>query len=284
VKCDWRTITWDDYGGFFDHVAPPQVDKYGLGPRVPTIIISPYAHAGFIDHTPYEFCSVLRFIEDRFKVPPLTARDQQANDLGMSLDLAQKPLAPFVISGRLQKHWPRSAPRGRWFPQRASRPGRGAAISRGWTRRARRSGAPSDATPIVKNGTMGDLSVTWCKDLGLWLMTYDSRAPAPQGIEFSYSRTPWGPWSAPQIIFNDVRDGALGKFIHDPALKPDDGLAGPVIGMGQADPDAVKGGAYAPYVVELWTKVFGSELDLYYVLSTWNPYVVVLMKSRLQVE
>lgn len=90
-------LTWDDYGGFFDHVAPQKLDQYGLGPRVPTIIISPYAHANSIDHTPYEFCSVLRFIESRFKVPPLTARDTQANDLGLSLDLGQKPLAPFVI-------------------------------------------------------------------------------------------------------------------------------------------------------------------------------------------
>jgi hypothetical protein len=74
----------------------------------------------------------------------------------------------------------------------------------------------SDAKAIVENGTMGDLSVTWCKDLGLWLMTYDSRDPSPRGILFSYSRTPWGPWSEPQIIFNAIRDGALGKFIHNP--------------------------------------------------------------------
>jgi hypothetical protein len=142
----------------------------------------------------------------------------------------------------------------------------------------------SDAKAIVENGTMGDLSVTWCKDLGLWLMTYDSRAPAPSGILFSYSKTPWGPWSAPQIIFNPVRDGALGKFIHNPQANPDDGLAGPVIGKGQADPGAVRGGDYAPYVIERWTKVQGSELTIYYVLSTWNPYVVVLMKSKLQVQ
>lgn len=141
----------------------------------------------------------------------------------------------------------------------------------------------SDAVPIVKNGTLGDLSVTWCKDLGLWLMTYDRRAPT-KGIAFSYSRAPWGPWSEPQLIFNDVRDGALGKFIHDPRLKPDDNLEGPVIGEGKADPAALKGGAYAPYVVERWTEVQGKELDLYYVLSTWNPYVVVLMKSRLHVD
>jgi hypothetical protein len=153
------------------------------------------------------------------------------------------------------------------------------------------AGAPSwsekesDAKPIVENDTLGDLSVTWCKDLGLWLMTYDRRAPAPLGIAFSYSRTPWGPWSEPQIIFNAVRDGALGKFIHNPRAQPDDGLAGPVIGpKNQANPAAFQGFAYAPYVVERWTKVQGSELDLYYALSTWNPYVVVLMKSRVQVE
>ena len=151
------------------------------------------------------------------------------------------------------------------------------------------AGAPTwsekepDAKPIVENGTLGDLSVTWCKELGLWLMTYDRRPPNP-GIAFAYSRTPWGPWSEPQILFNAVRDGALGKFIHNPGAQPNDGLAGPVIGKGQADPEAVHGGAYAPYVVERWTKVRGSELDLYYVLSTWNPYVVVLMKSRLQIK
>jgi Domain of unknown function (DUF4185) len=141
----------------------------------------------------------------------------------------------------------------------------------------------AEAVAVVKNGTMGDISVTWCQALNLWLMTFDSRPPAPAGIQFCYSKTPWGPWSAAQTIFNDVRDGALGKFIHDPKIKPDDGLEGPVIGAGQSDPAAVKGGTYAPYVVERWTKVQGQELDLYYVLSTWNPYVVMLMKSRMQI-
>jgi hypothetical protein len=74
----------------------------------------------------------------------------------------------------------------------------------------------------------------------------------------------------------------MGAFIHDPRVSPDDGLAGPVIGKGRANPRGVRGGEYAPYVVERWTKVNGSELDLYYVMSTWNPYVVVLMKSRLR--
>ena len=78
----------------------------------------------------------------------------------------------------------------------------------------------SDAQPIVRNGTMGDLSVTWCKDSGP--VADDLRQPPARaaGIEFSYSRTPWGPWSEPQVIFNAVRDGAAGKFIHNPNIDP----------------------------------------------------------------
>lgn len=142
----------------------------------------------------------------------------------------------------------------------------------------------SDATPVVKDGTLADLSVTWCNELGLWLMTYDRRTQ-PNGIAFSYSRTPWGPWSEPEILFNPMRDNALGKFIHGPFRKKDDGLAGPVLGQrGRVNAAEIHGGAVAPYVVERWTKVQGSELELYYLMSTVNPYVVVLMKSLLRIE
>ena len=143
----------------------------------------------------------------------------------------------------------------------------------------------SDATPITNGGMIGDLSVTWCKELGLWLMTYD-HLKAPFGVVFSYSRTPWGPWSEPELLFNAMRDGAIGKFIHEVSADHKDGLAGPIFGgpAMQSNPGGIRGFPYAPYVVERWTRVQGSELNLYYVLSTWNPYVVVLMKSQLQVE
>jgi hypothetical protein len=140
----------------------------------------------------------------------------------------------------------------------------------------------ADAKPIVNNGTMGDLSVTWCKNLGLWLMTYD-RAKPTSCVAFQYSRTSWGPWSEPQPIFDFFHDGA-GKFIHIAESKPPDGLSGPVIGKPEKDWPSTGGGFYAPYVVERFTKVVDSELHLYYCLSTWNPYVVVLMKSRLKIE
>ena len=101
---DWATtaifLTWDDFGGFYDHVAPQQIDKYGLGPRVPLIVISPYARAGAIIHTPYEFSSVLKFIEKNFALPSLGARDVTANDMMDAFDFTQTPSMPLVLQQR----------------------------------------------------------------------------------------------------------------------------------------------------------------------------------------
>ncbi|MCU1302950.1 MAG: hypothetical protein JWQ87_3234 [Candidatus Sulfotelmatobacter sp.] len=98
-------ITWDDFGGFYDHVVPPTKDEYGLGPRVPLLIISPYAKkgptgSGYISHTQYEFSSVLKFIEEDFGVPPLTTRDANANDTTDSFDFTQSPRAPIILNPR----------------------------------------------------------------------------------------------------------------------------------------------------------------------------------------
>lgn len=82
-------LTWDDFGGFYDHVAPTQVDMYGLGFRVPLIVVSPWAKGGTIDHTRAEFSSVLKFIETDFDLPPLTARDTNAVDMTQDFDFTQ---------------------------------------------------------------------------------------------------------------------------------------------------------------------------------------------------
>ncbi len=101
---DWGStaifVTWDDFGGFYDHVPPPGVDQYGYGPRVPMIIISPYAKPGYISHTLYSFESVLKFIEERFALPPLTDRDANANDMLDSFNFFQTPQAPLVLPTR----------------------------------------------------------------------------------------------------------------------------------------------------------------------------------------
>lgn len=93
-------LTWDDFGGFYDHVAPPVVDNFGFGPRVPLLVISPFARSGYISHTQYEFSSMLKFAEERFGLAPLTARDAQGNDLTDSFDFTQDPLPPLVLQQR----------------------------------------------------------------------------------------------------------------------------------------------------------------------------------------
>jgi phospholipase C len=101
---DWNTtavfITWDDFGGFYDHVPPPTVDAFGFGPRVPLLIISPYAKHGYISHTQYEFASLLKFVESRYGLAPLTARDRVANAMLDSFDFTQTPQPPRVLETR----------------------------------------------------------------------------------------------------------------------------------------------------------------------------------------
>lgn len=72
-------ITYDENGGRWDHVAPPVIDRWGPGVRVPTIIVSKFARAGFVDHTQYETASILSLIEHRFNLQPLGTRDASAN-------------------------------------------------------------------------------------------------------------------------------------------------------------------------------------------------------------
>ena len=97
----WRDsvifLTWDDYGGFYDHVAPPEIDAYGLGPRVPMLVICPFARPNYVSHYAYEFCSVLKFIEERWGLRHLTARDHWANDMRDCFDFNQQPNPALII-------------------------------------------------------------------------------------------------------------------------------------------------------------------------------------------
>jgi phospholipase C len=101
---DWNStaifLTWDDFGGFYDHVPPPAVDQFGLGARVPLIIISPLAKKGLVSHTQYEFASLMSFAESVLKLQPLTQRDSRANNMLDSFDLQQSPLPSLILSQR----------------------------------------------------------------------------------------------------------------------------------------------------------------------------------------
>ncbi len=139
------------------------------------------------------------------------------------------------------------------------------------------------------NPTVGNLSVVYSSALNLWLMTYDGgrQTTTPsnriKGVYFTYAPQPWGPWAAPQLVLNDTRDNAygLGGYVHNPNVLPDppgDGLNGPTIGTN--DIYTTSGGTFAPQLIERFVTVTGSTLKIYWNVSTWNPYVIVRMRSE----
>jgi acid phosphatase len=74
-------VTYDENGGFWDHVAPPKGDRWGPGTRIPAIVISPFARRGHVDHTPYDTTSIIKFITLRFGLEPLPGVRANAGDL-----------------------------------------------------------------------------------------------------------------------------------------------------------------------------------------------------------
>lgn len=88
-------IAWDDWGGWYDHVDPPQVDNMGYGFRVPVIVVSPYARPGYVSHVDHEASGFLTYIEEVFGLPSLGQRDKTADDFRDCFDYSQSPL-PYV--------------------------------------------------------------------------------------------------------------------------------------------------------------------------------------------
>ena len=89
--------TYDDWGGWYDHVRPPKVDADGYGFRVPALLVSPYARRGYIDHTPLDFTSILAFIEHNWRLPPLASRDARAKTFVEALDFSSPPRPAVLI-------------------------------------------------------------------------------------------------------------------------------------------------------------------------------------------
>jgi phospholipase C len=84
-------VTYDEHGGFWDHVAPPKVDRWGPGSRVPALLISPLAKHGYVDHTQYDTASILALIEHRWGLQPLGTRDAAANDMSTAFGQGDEP-------------------------------------------------------------------------------------------------------------------------------------------------------------------------------------------------
>jgi phospholipase C len=84
-------ILWDDYGGWYDPKAPKYVDYDGLGLRIPMLVVSAYAKQGHVSHVPYEHGTILKFVEDTFGLPRLTASDKRANPPADAFDFSRPP-------------------------------------------------------------------------------------------------------------------------------------------------------------------------------------------------
>jgi phospholipase C len=113
---DWNStaifVSWDDWGGFYDHVEPPTVDANGYGLRVPGLVISPYAKPGYIDHHTLSFDAYVKFIEDDFlngqrldprtdgrpdPRPDVRENASQLSDISADFDFSQAPRSPVIL-------------------------------------------------------------------------------------------------------------------------------------------------------------------------------------------
>jgi len=98
-------VTWDDWGGWYDHVPPPQLDLDGLGFRVPLIVISPYAKKHYISHMQHEFGSILKYMEETLSLPSLGTTDVRADDLSDFFDYTQTPSLFTPFAQRVPTTW-----------------------------------------------------------------------------------------------------------------------------------------------------------------------------------
>lgn len=131
---------------------------------------------------------------------------------------------------------------------------------------------------------MGELGVDWNPYVQRWIMLYNclnDTPKNPRGIYMRFAERPWGPWSAPQTIFNPLRDGGYCFFIHRAVTPqnplPCDSLAGP-------DRMTDAGGDYGPYFISRLTTgdVATGTSTFYFTMDTWNPYTQVIMKASIQ--
>jgi hypothetical protein len=145
----------------------------------------------------------------------------------------------------------------------------------------------SDATPLFvqecgvlgSHCRMGEFSVTWNPFLRKWLMLYNHGNPATSGFSINYrvAANPWGPWDGPYILYDPACDRGFCHFIH---VEGCDAVGDDII----PDMPARWGIVYAPYVISAFTKADATTTTIYWAMSTWNPYQVMLMKSVLRLS
>ena len=132
------------------------------------------------------------------------------------------------------------------------------------------------AVDLFDQACVGEISVSYNKFIRRWIMLYNDFT-FYRGINMRTAKYPWGPWSAPQTIFHPWRDHGYCYFMHitwdvDTCDDNYDAISGPY----------VSGGEYGPYQFEGFATGNACQTTIYFTMSTWNPYTVVLMKTTLQ--
>jgi hypothetical protein len=139
------------------------------------------------------------------------------------------------------------------------------------------SAREADAAPLFRHDVVGELSVAYLPPVQRYVLLYNSSKP--RGIVMRSAAAPWGPWSGGTVLFEPWRDKGYGHFLH---------ISAKFKGKGDrlSDPkrEGEWGGEYGPYLLARFTKGSAERCRIYYTMSTWNPYQVVVMRSELKLR
>jgi hypothetical protein len=140
--------------------------------------------------------------------------------------------------------------------------------------RPRWSEGEADAVPLFANPCIGELSAGWNPILEAWLLLYNCHEP--RGIIYRVAGAPWGPWSDAALLFDPGVDGGYCHFIH---TNWDAEMCDSVHDPGR---EREWGGEYGPYLINAYIGGGGGRAIIFFLMSTWNPYTVVLMQATLE--
>jgi hypothetical protein len=134
-----------------------------------------------------------------------------------------------------------------------------------------------DAVTLFSHNVVGELSVAYCGPLNQYVMLYNSTEP--RGIVMRSAKEPWGKWSDATVIFDPWKDKGYGHFMHisEKSRPTADKLSDP-------GRDNEWGGEYGPFIMARYTTGEAGKCRIYFTMSTWNPYQVVVMQADLKLE